>query len=109
MVGTAQSEMHELVLPSADDSSSGGARGSARTPRTRPARRPSAETKANRHAASNGREKKGDKNIAKKVTTCESNGERDVGMIARVGSTPPEVHLLSTCHPDPLHDVTFPR
>ncbi|XP_047469214.1 cilia- and flagella-associated protein 52-like [Penaeus chinensis] len=109
VAGTVQSEMHEMVLPAADDSGGGGARGSARTPRMKPARRPSAETKANRHAASNGREKRGDKNNTRRVTTFGHNGERDVGMIPRVGSTPPEVHLLSTCHPDPLHDVTFPR
>lgn len=41
-----------------------------------------------------------------KIHSQASRGDQELTVF---DSTPPEVHLLSTCHSEPVYDVTFPR
>lgn len=109
VVGTVSSEVSELTLPAPE-----GDKRPSKSARFRP-NNPKKVNVATRKANSARDMMDENKEIQARNRRDKNQNKRRSGIskevleLVRLGSTPPEVQLLSTCHSEPIYDVTFPR
>ncbi|XP_071540531.1 cilia- and flagella-associated protein 52 [Panulirus ornatus] len=98
-VGTVNSEIYELTHPAPEGNKQHPSKLARLMPNNPKKNRAMDENKVLQYR------KQRDENRNKR----QSGTSKDILELVRLESTPPEVQLLSTCHSEPIYDVTFPR